>query len=62
MLMKSSHKNVKRFRECWEKVIKYPLKWFGQMWRRLAKALARRVDQLKYSPIIKGRGRPRKSY
>ncbi|KAF1882485.1 hypothetical protein Lal_00039133 [Lupinus albus] len=35
--------------------------WFGYVWKRTIEALIRRVNQMKASPIHRGRGRQRKT-
>ena len=44
-----------------EKMVESRLRWFGHVWRRPAETLVRRVDQRENSPIIRGRGRLKKT-
>ena len=44
-----------------EKLVKSRLRWFEHVQRRLVEAPVRRVDQMEDNPIIRGRGRPKKT-
>lgn len=37
------------------------LGWFGHVWIRTVEALVKRVDHMEDSPIVRGRGRTRKT-
>lgn len=43
-----------------ENMVEYCIRWFGHVWRRHIETLVRRVDQMKPSPIVRGRERLRK--
>ncbi|KAF1899752.1 hypothetical protein Lal_00019883 [Lupinus albus] len=43
-----------------KKIVESPLRWCGHVWRRLFKVTIRRVDQMKFGPISRGRWRLRK--
>ena len=44
-----------------EKMLKSYFRWFGHVWRKLVKALVRRVDQMEGSLIARDRGRSKKT-
>lgn len=44
-----------------EKMVESHLRWFGHVRRRLLVTLVRRVDLIEGSPMIRGRGRLRKT-
>ena len=44
-----------------EKLVETRLRWFGHVQRRPLEAPVRRVDQMEDNPIIRGKGRPKKT-